>query len=695
MTVATEKLKQTSRRHTLVRISGRRDIANIATDAGGGLWTYALPEGSASIPFDLWFNDEQFAAKVTGTPADGEWSFDEETRVLTFNISGWTPGTDLVLMSYYLFYASADGGDVAYYENPDDTASTVRNWVGRLTSEPTFQAEIADVTNGVFALANSQFEIANRDSDFEQYLTSNDSFYKRDVIAWLFINGQKQRSFTGKIVSIGLGETISLSVLDSFTRLDSAATMGDTGSNVRIPTTAHPDDIEKPIPLIVARNSFHHRNDSTADFTGATDAGEWVNGTQARCRVYSANLGNTVNRSWRLCRTLANLETQVFGTKTRAIAVDSVSVAFKFTSYSNVRIGDTMKWTEAGTDYYGRIVAVGTFTFSGNTYDIRVLTDTPTISNASTVTPLKCLSVWIEGASGGFQTQFGLIYLEQEKDYSITQTSLSTGNKLISITLTSSVESNHGLSSSSEWVNPGRHRLKFALRTTSVTTGHAAIAKKIVEAAGINTNAATFTQADLDLVENVAFMVPELEETTYPTYKEVLTKLLSSTLGYVRLNNDDEAEYYVTSPPAGGDVKDETLIADRDITVSLEYQDIVSAITPSNKHIPFTDTRSLTQATSARAQLLHGITNEIEFDHYMETQTPSRMDEILSIRAERRVTYEYETATDDIDSLLGQDVTIESRKILGGSGTKNVKITQIQKSAEKVTVTATDLLGLT
>ena len=692
MTIATEKKNPNSARHTLVRISGRRNIDPSIISLGGDLWQYTLPSTNASVPFELWYNADGEFTKVTGTPAnDGEWSFDEDDRIVTFKLIGYTPGDALLLLGYYLFYCSEASGDTQYFEDPDDDETTVRNWVNRLASDPEFNSKIQDVTNGVFELANSSFEILNVDSDFEQYLTSEDSFYKRDVVAWLFINGEKQRSFTGRIVSVTLGDTISLNVLDSFTRLDEEALMGDSGSSVKIPTTGHPDDIGKPIPLIIADDTYSQRADETALFTQATDASEWVDGYQARCHSYSPNLGTTANRNWTLCRLPAQVKNQTLGAFVRAVNIDSFSVLFQVASYSDVRPGDTFRWIEAGVTHYGIVAAVGVFTFyDGFPYQIRVLgqiTVTP-----SSVVASPCLSVWLEGTSVTAPNQFGNLPLTYGYDYSLTQTALSSGHYRIRVTMVNNFEGHYaGMS----YLDPGKHRMKFAARVDNPEIRHGQVLKEICQRAGMSTNDATFDQADLDLVEDVCFSIPEIGDTQYSTYKDVVKKLLSSTLGYVRLNNDDEAEYYITDAPVAGDIKDSDLLSERDADVSIEYQDIVSAITPLNVHIPIVDTRTLTQVSSARAQILHGITNKIDFDHYMATQTPSRITEILAIRAERRVTYSYETATDDIDTLLGNDVTLESRKIVGGTGTANLKVTEVQKSADKCVVTATDLLGLT
>lgn len=704
MTIATEKIKPETTRWTLVRISGRRDTSTEWDALADDIFQMTWPLEEA-LPFELQENDDDLFTQVdnvTSASADRTWSFDESTRTLRLRTIGEVPNVDyLAMVNYYLFYCSSIAGDLSYYEDPDDLSSTVRNWNGRLMTDPQFVVAFQDIIAGVFSIKDSQFEFANIDSDFEQYLTAKDSFYKRDVAAWLFINGAMQKSYVGKSVSITLGDTVQLNVLDNFTRLDEAAEMGDgPGTTVKIPSTAAPEDIGKPIPLIVARESFHQRTDDSADYTGATDAGEWVDGVQARCTDYTpAQVYAIYNREWKLARTLNNLDTQSFGSLVRAVNPDAFSALFQFASYDALRIGDTMRWTNAGVPEYGRIVALGNFTHLGLAYNVRVLgVDTgftPTANNSSVVVPLKCLSVWLEGAESVSATGYGLVYLYQGAQYTITETTLPTGNVSIRITLADNMESDIGIDMS-EVVDPTRNRMKFALRTVGVTINHAPILKSILEQAGVVVNDASFTQAALDLVEDVKFMIPNLGETEFGPYRKYITDLLVGTLGYLSLNNDGEAVYKLLEAPVAGESRDSNLVLDQsDVQVTLDYQDIVTAITPINIHLPFTGTRQdVTRHQNSNAVVLHGIRNEIDLPHYMADQDPSRWADILALRSERRVLYTYETATEDLDSELGDDVTIESPRVVGGSGSQNVKITEIAKSADKVTVTASDLLGL-
>ena len=89
----------------------------------------------------------------------------------------------------------------------------------------------------------------------------------------------------------------------------------------------------------------------------------------------------------------------------------------------------------------------------------------------------------------------------------------------------------------------------------------------------------------------------------------------------------------------------------------------------------------------------HDIENTINFNHVLD-DISGRIDDIAAHRGTRKATYTLATATEQIDAEIGDDITLESDLILGGSGTDNLKITSIRKDGKKVTITADDIEGL-
>jgi hypothetical protein len=71
-----------------------------------------------------------------------------------------------------------------------------------------------------------------------------------------------------------------------------------------------------------------------------------------------------------------------------------------------------------------------------------------------------------------------------------------------------------------------------------------------------------------------------------------------------------------------------------------------------------------------------------------------RVDDIKNYLASRQAVYSFKTATKLLDANIGDDITLESDIVLGGSGSVNLKIISLEKSANGVQVEATDLLGL-
>jgi hypothetical protein len=307
--------------------------------------------------------------------------------------------------------------------------------------------------------------------------------------------------------------------------------------------------------------------------------------------------------------------------------------------------------------------------------------------------PKKTLNLRITGSRGA-EANGSRVFPLQGFDYSISETTTSGGGKLLKIVFENNFEAFYNtIANFEDYLDPTVHIVHFDMENDG-TYGHAAILKRILDKAGVSTLASSFTAAEAALVESTAFSIPNADEDDYSSYRKYAQDLLASTLGYVFINDDYETEYELLAAPVAGDEKTEDLALDEGVSASLEYQDVVSSLIPDNPHIPFFDERDVTQVTSRVAQVLHEVTNAQNFRHVMATVSNERIDEILAVRSNRQVRYSYKTATEDADTVLGQDVTIVSPRVLGGSGSQNVKVIGIGKSAEGVNITSSDLLGL-
>lgn len=692
MTIATEKIKNATQRFSLVRLKPGRYLPGAAwTSIGGNLWTVDFSDIGPVINLFSRGNDLGPAVLPgVALTTDGDWSWID--GILTLYASVAPVDNDFLVAFYYLFFTSEKNR--SWHEDPDDNTTDLRNWEPRLMGEPAVQADFSNVRNGIFTIAESSVSLANTDGKFEKFLTPNDSFYGKEATVWLYINGfgNGQRVFAGTISRAQIdGEALRLSILAKFARLNTPAYAGATHAQATAPTTGTQDDQGKPLPLIVARDSWFKFG--AVDIAGAVAINTIIDGLRGFVKNYDTSVGTSVNRTWQLCRNTGSLRTQTFGSITR-VATDAGIITvyyFKFSSYTNLRPGDTISWTTGGARH-ALILGVGAaaFTYLGNTYDVVALEVGfgGSLTTGSIMVPKKTLGVFIFNKTGVNDT-----VPMQDIHYTITETTVGSYKRL-EISFINNFEAAFSIDGvAGSTLNPAVHTVRFWSGNGGMVS-HGAALQALLEDAGLTCNAASFAQADSDLPENLGFSIPNIDETRYSNYIKYVQDILTSALSYLYVNDDGEIVYSLLFPPVAGDTKDENRTLQNSVTAQIGYQDIVSALIPRNPHRAIVGTDAIYTFSSEKAEFLHGIQNEQPFRHVMEGVFNLRGGIIANLQAEPQIIYSYQTSTDDIDSILGQDVTLESPRILGGGGTKDVKIIGVEKSAESTVIRATDLQGL-
>ena len=288
------------------------------------------------------------------------------------------------------------------------------------------------------------------------------------------------------------------------------------------------------------------------------------------------------------------------------------------------------------------------------------------------------------GGTGKTDNRYSGTYLRLGLDYTLSESisSLPTGiNSTISIAAATSP------------FDPDTDDLLWAAEFSNVgsSLGHAGVVNNLLSRLSINRNAATFTSADSALPLLVRTQIPKLGETKIPLYREILEDILSSALTFLFQTKDGKVSYGILGATVSGDIRDQNIILSGSQSVSFSYNDIYQTIRYFNRHavIRVTQDTEVLETTDNKSTYLHGETRPIDFEHVLD-DISTRIDAHLQIRSSRQAEYTYDIATEDIDTDLGTDVTIESDKITS-SGTQNVKITSIRRSSDKIQVKATDL----
>lgn len=703
MTIATEKLNPASERFMLIRLEPIRDISPLLVSLGGGVYSCSFPYEVTNIYKN---GDDTLLSWVTTTPTSNDEVFwDETAKTITIKLSSAPSSLTLpmITVSYYIYLTG--GVNREAYATPTDSNTAFVPWIGRVTQYPSTSQSISNIFSGVFSIDGTSLTVANSDGYFNQYLTANDSFYKRRIDAWLCVNSISniESAYRGSVVYLnGDSDFVTFSIVDSFNNLTNPAYMGDTvqealylGETSSFPQvySGHRGLPCRFIASDISKWDYDKSQELTQSFFGAPN--ELIKFTDYSQSITAVNtdyddtaLAGSDRLNWSVCRTPGSILVQSFPSVSHVL--NSLGFVVGFSSApSNVFVGNRVSWTTGGTPYRGIVVWVGSRTKLGNTYHVEIVPDSLAyvLNTSSVFNNLHCLDVTID--VGYLNAGVPLpIRATEGYDYTVNQTTTSGGNKHVSITM------NAGLN--------GRYPTygTFILSPETCTMycrvfgptnyGHGQLLKLMCNTVGIETNDSTFTAADAAVTEKVAMSIPMQDETEYGQYLDYAEKILSSTLGYLAIGSDFKAEYHLTAAPSGSLTVGKSRYIRDSLSWTLDYQDIISEITATNNHWPVSD--SSYSNLNYAAKYLHGVDNPFHFNHVLKSLNSTGAN-VLKLRSKRRASYTFSTSTVNIDSAIGNDVTLESDKILGGASSDDVKIVSLEKNTEQTTITAIDLEG--
>lgn len=695
MSIASEKVKFASERFILVRMNPARALEFTVHTVG----VYV-----ADMPYIVNKVERNGAVLTEATVipvSNDQWYYDPIELKLYVKLatapSTTTDGDNQVIAYYFLFYTNTRFRTLP--QDPEDDSTPVRLWEPRVLSTPSITQSITNILSGYFTISDANLSIINEDGGFQSYLSTRDSFYNKQVDIWLCINSEEniQKVFTGTIRGLDLDiNTINLNCVDSFSKLDAPCLMNDSDNeayfrrNIFSFPNLESNAQDIPCPYIVGSSSRFKTSSYSVGLVGVPDVFKIDIGTKAYCIDFDPSVSVTTNRQYGACRIKGSVQTQAFGAVQATLDTGTGYRLIRFASLSNVFIGDTIKWVESATTYYGVINYVGTFTYSAVNYNVVISDPNGPFTLASVVSNLKSFSTFIINGLGDY------IYPMYERDYVVTETTTSGGNKFLAIIFEDDFEANH-TEMVGDPLNPQDGEVFFRTSNT-VVQSHADIIEEMLEKNGFDINAGSFAQAYTDLPVAARFHIPNFDEDDYKSYLEYTQDVLTSVISYLKINSVFEVEYHLFATPVSANIRDSSLILDRSFRVNIEYGDIQTTVIAYNPHHDSQSAIDSTSSPSATAQstlskYLNGVTNVTRFRHVLEDFS-SNIQRHINLRSERRVTYNIDTATEDIDSEIGEDLLLIDKGVLGGSMESAVKITSVTKSPNRISLIASDLYRL-
>lgn len=690
MAFSDAKLLQQSEKYNLIRLNPARYISDDLTLDAGTTYEMTFP----FLAVNKLTVDGVEYTKVTSSPSTSEFSFDETTKLLKVNL-GAALTNQTVVSFYYLFFTT--GTNRVFPENPESAESgsnPLRDWEPKVIKSPSVKFSMENILKGTFSVSSSNLQIINNEYDFNQYLSANDSFYKKEVLVWVVINDVSniEKQFEGEVTGLTVKDSVvSARIKNPFIKLKDTATLNDDADEIYFKTSRFanldPSREDEPIRYVVGKCSKYQ----TLSAGNLLESGLYELFVDPRTCFeaintnLSENIATTTNRTWGICRVSANGFLDFSTTISAPDNSKGTYTRFTVSDSTKFLVGDTFKIDRGGTPVYLEVINTdhnNNYIYTNKATTSLVAGDSLEGNNCPTII------VYEESTNTRLVCRYG-------RDYTASTSTNAGGTTYLSITFVNNFEATFGASA----LDMSKQKVYWRVRPDQTNGGHAEVLKDLLDKAGLSTNAASFTSAQSSLDVNANFTIPFFDESNYKSYINYAQEILKSSFGYLSLNNSFEIEYKLFETPSSGEALTDTDILEESPSIEIDYNEMVYSLIGYNPHyesseaVADTSNSPSVTVTTNKARYLHEIENTFQFRHVLEKFNDVAT-KIAGFRAERTAKYLMDTKSINLDNIIGDNLEITRDNLLGADTSKQVKIISLEKQTGKVKIISTDLEGV-
>lgn len=510
MSFLTEIERNSSEKFCLIRLSAKRKRISV-TSIGSNLFTATVNLNVVKCFYSL----TEFTL-VTGTPSSGEYSFNEDTKLLT--VYSTLPLDDSLglIVEHYLYLATDKNRAIG-----KDVSTPVLNlveWMGRLKEAPTFTQTVSNLGAGILTLASSSIQIINLDGYYDFLFNDNDSVYNCKFDAWFFCNGisNYEHSFSGYLSSISQSDGIlSINTIDPLSRLEKNCLCNDDLTeaffDVDFYTARDPEKDMLPIPFCMGPTTSHKML-----YKGVPSVWSVVSESlrEAYCSSYTETIATNTNRTW---------------TCFRCVDADALSVAVTFTSSGSDYACTVPILSDAQKFFVGdRVVLDG---YSGFTVD-SIASNVVNLVGPTSGPTSPCSLSFKEVPIVDIEYE-STIYEISPDDYAISTVPLSSGNNIIELIFDNNFEAGY---SGIGTLHPSTHVIRYRGRPSKVESSDAL--EIILKDAGIDylfNNTVPTTYSCME--------IPTLGDSSYQSGVSYVEKILQSNASFLYLDSNSKINY--------------------------------------------------------------------------------------------------------------------------------------------------------
>lgn len=675
----------------LIVIKPRRKLGSFALFSGS-VYQTSFDYGEV---VSVTINGEELVNGTSSALSASQYYWDSTSNVLYVrNAGGTDPSASFNVASYEIYLGTFD----AHHNRvPSDAASRVVYYEPLIVKSPVINSSSSDNLFGFIPVLSTSLTLSNATHFFEKHIYDS-SFNQASIQAYHWLGDLSVANV--KLVLNGVINKISYGAKEiTLTAFDKVSIFTDEYRNTASGASSFYDltDFPNLNPQFLGR--------PIRAVYGMVDGFVPVNVEYSTAYP----LVTTQNRAW--IAMSGRLSENNITTAVKASPVSTTTRTY-LTSVAGFQVSDSVILTHSlGPTTEGVIItAVGSDYIEHAAIGVAMLA-------TDSVTRPAISQVVINQANITYQAKV-------IRDYNV----LDTAGRTIGFTFTNTVQANLALPNP---VSPNdRIHCRVYGKKNTVTLGgpafgsddsltgsltHPAVIMIDLLKAGLlvieaEINTASFTSLLAATTEAVGFAIPSSSSQNFPTYKDLVSDILSSMLIKLYLDNDSLWTVSQLAPmTTPTKTIDDTEIIKGSFTYDFEYNDVISnaLVEYAQREVPIEISRLgptylTVSSVNTNATYLHKVKRQKTFQsiHFKSADATQLANRLAFVLGERSGQASFDTKNRFFDSLLSDIITVSREAlpgfdyVIGTENTRSFSVREIKKSLGGVTLSVDDQKGI-
>lgn len=659
----------------------------------GSVWRQSFDYGEV---IDVNVEGSYLTLGSSTTLSAGRFYYDVDTEFLYVRLSDSSdPNAKFITLTYELYFVTA--GEAQYWHKvPTDTSTRVVYFDPVIAKENTVKESTSDTIFGYMPVQTSNLQLVNAEHIFEKHIYDS-SFNKAEIDVYHWLGALQADNiklvydgFTGNVTYQNERLTMQTTDRRDIFSEDYRNTNKSFFDSSTFPNV-DPNYLLQPIRYVY----------------GVVDNFQPVN-----ISFVSESPTTSDNRTWVCIGEQANLNEV-----TKNVAASPASTATRTyfnSSVAGFTVGDSAFFNRAvGTDEYKIVTLVN---YASNYIEHSALSG-GAMASGDQVSRSFVGNVTVVQNGVKYQPLFN-------RDY-ISQTGLAGGTA--GFAFTNNFEANHpGMATLSPndqvYVRVYGRKVDTTISAspfgtndsqTANMTSPIVILYDLMKRLGLSEaelDTAAFQSLESTNTEAIGFAIPSSATSSFPSYKEIILKILATTL--IRLFTDDDQKWSITRLEpitTFGKVVDDAELIENVNSYAFDYKEIVSEVIVKYASKEISDeigfgqpTASQVIAESSTALYLHGVNKQKTFDslHFREADAQALADHLSFVLGDRRGKFEFTGKNRFWDVLINDKIQVSRTKLPGFEfdrrelRTRNFAVSEVEKSLKGVQITMDDQKGI-